>query len=257
MLGALLLLIALAWAYVVHLSLGMTIPAESMPGMDMSSMPGMAMTPTPQPWSIADLLFAFVMWSVMMVGMMAPSFAPTVLLYAAIGRMAAAHNRPFAATGWFASGYFLAWTIFSLAAAMAQIALSHALLLNPMLKSASLPLSGAVLIIAGLYQFSPWKTACLTQCREPMFFIQRHGGFRPQAKASVILGLRHGLYCIGCCWALMLLLFVLGVMNLFWIAALAAAVLLEKVWRHGVIVSRALGVAAIAGGLILIGQYLV
>ena len=241
----------LAWAYVVHLASGMTPgPAVPMPGMDM----GMAAMPMPGPWNAADFGFAFLMWSVMMVGMMTPSVAPTILLYAQVGRTAAALQKPFAATGWFAGGYFLAWIIFSVGAALAQTALTDALLLTPMLKSASTPLSGALLVVAGLYQWSPWKASCLRQCRAPLSFIQQHGGFRREASASLLLGLRHGLYCVGCCWPLMLLLFALGVMNLAWIAALAALVLAEKLWSRGVLVSRALGIAATAGGIYLMAQ---
>jgi predicted metal-binding membrane protein len=252
----------LAWAYVLHLASGMSAE-PAMPGMntstDMSMGMDMAMTPMPEPWNAVDFSFAVLMWSVMMVGMMAPSVAPTILLYATVGRFYAtqggtAQARPFAATGWFAGGYFLAWIIFSLGAALAQTALTSAMLLTPSLKSTSTVLSGGVLIVAGLYQYSPWKSACLQQCRAPLSFIQNHGGFKPQAGASLRLGLRHGLYCVGCCWALTLLLFVMGVMNLFWIAALAALVLAEKLWSRGVLASRAAGIAAIAGGVYLIAQ---
>ena len=239
----------LAWAYVLHLASGM---APAMSGMDMPMT--MTATPMPGPWSATDFGFALLMWSVMMIGMMMPSVAPTILLYAAVGRSAAAQAKPFAATGWFAAGYFLAWIIFSVGATLAQTALSGAMLVTPMLKSASAPLSGAALMVAGLYQWSPWKTACLSQCRAPLSFIQSHGGFQRRAGPSLRLGLRHGLYCVGCCWALMLLLFVLGVMNLFWIAALAALVLVEKLWVRGVLASRAMGIAAVVGGAYLIAQ---
>ena len=257
---SLMLTTILAWAYVVHLAFGMT-PEPAMAGMDMNMGMEMAVTPMPGAWNAADFGFAVLMWSVMMIGMMAPSVAPTILLYATVGRFYAAQSRsvaapakPFAATGWFAAGYFLAWIIFSVGAALAQTALTSAMLVTPMLKSASMPLSGAVLVIAGLYQWSPWKVACLKQCRAPLSFIQSHGGFKPEASASLRLGLRHGLYCVGCCWALMLLLFVLGVMNLVWIAALAALVLIEKLWARGVLASRAAGIASIAGGIYLIAE---
>jgi predicted metal-binding membrane protein len=194
------------------------------------------------------------MWAVMMVGMMVPSVAPAVLLYARVGRTAQAQHMPFAPAGWFAAGYLLAWVGFSLAAALAQAALSQALLLTPMLKSTSGLMSGAALLVAGLYQMSPWKESCLQNCRSPLLFLQRHGGFKPQAGGSVLLGLRHGLYCIGCCWALMLLLFVGGVMNLAWIAGLAVLVLVEKLSRRGWLLTRAAGAGMIAAGLFLLGQ---
>jgi predicted metal-binding membrane protein len=244
----------LAWAYVLHLAAGMAPdPAmSSMPGMNMDM--GMAASPMPGPWTATEFGFALLMWSVMMIGMMTPSVAPTILLYAQVGRTAAAQNKPFAATGWFAGGYFLAWIVFSVGAALAQAALGSAMLITPMLKSASNVLSGTALVVAGLYQWSPWKAACLQQCRAPLSFIQSHGGFKRRAGPSLLLGLRHGLYCVGCCWTLMLLLFVLGVMNLFWIAALSALVLIEKLWARGLLASRAAGVAAVAGGVYLIAQ---
>ena len=256
-LAALLLLIALAWAYLFRLGSGMTMPSD-MPGMPMS-MPdmdmGTAMAPAAKRFDVADAVLTFVMWLVMMVGMMTPAVIPTILLYARLGRMAALQHKVFASAGWFAGGYFLAWAAFSLGATAAQIGLRDAMLLTAMLKSANLLLSGIVLMVTGLYQCSPWKNSCLEHCRAPLLFIQRHGGFRPQAGASVLLGLRHGLYCIGCCWALMLLLFVGGVMNIAWIAGIAALVLAEKLWSRGPLFSRMVGLAAMAGGLLLILRY--
>jgi predicted metal-binding membrane protein len=254
-LAALLLLIAAAWAYLVRLAAGTAMPSDmqamSMPGMDMAG----AMGPAVKPPDVTDALLTFIMWFVMMVGMMTPAVAPTILLYARVGRMAALQQKPLAPAGWFAGGYFLAWAGFSLAATAAQIGLRDAMLLTAMLKSASDPLSGIMLVTAGLNQWSPWKDSCLERCRAPLLFIQRHGGFRPRAGASLLLGFRHGLYCLGCCWALMLLLFVGGIMNIAWIAGLAVLVLAEKLWRHGRPLSRLVGIAAIAGGLFLIVRH--
>ena len=253
-LAALLLLLALAWAYLFRLATHMAMTPDMqdvpMPAMDMAGVMG----PSVKRFDVTDTLLTFVMWFVMMIGMMIPAVTPTILLYARVGRSATAQQK-FASAGWFAGGYFLAWAGFSLGATAVQIGLRDAMLLTAMLKSASDPLSGIMLVAAGLNQWSPWKDACLEHCRAPLLFIQRHGGFRPQAGASVMLGVRHGLYCIGCCWALMLLLFVGGVMNIAWIAALAALVLAEKLWRHGRHLSRAAGIAAIAGGLFLIVRH--
>ncbi|MBV9548431.1 MAG: DUF2182 domain-containing protein [Alphaproteobacteria bacterium] len=243
---------ALAWAYILFLAHRMAADAAmaAMPGMD--AMPGMAaMAPAIQPWSLTDYIFTAVMWIVMMIGMMLPSAAPIILLYARVGRTA--RQKPFAATGWFAAGYFLAWTLFSCAAALGQTALSTLALLTPMLKSTNDILGGAVLVAAALYQWSPLKTACLSKCQAPLQFIQQHGGFRPGIGPSLLLGLRHGLYCVGCCWALMLLLFVGGVMNIAWIAGLSVLVLLEKL-RQGRIAARLAGAIALAGGLYLLQQ---
>ena len=247
---ALVLLTVLAWAYVLWLAKHMDMP-------DPSSMSGMgAMAPQVRPWAIPDLLFSFTMWSVMMAGMMLPSVAPVILLYVLVGRQAEALQKPLAATGWFAGGYLLAWTGFSLLATLLQAALNQAALLTPELASTNDILGGVILIVAGLYQWTSLKDRCLANCRAPLFFIQRHGGFQRRALPSLGLGLQHGLYCIGCCWALMLLLFVGGVMNIAWIAGIAAVVLLEKIMTDGRNVSRVIGLGLIVGGASLALQHL-
>ena len=251
--AALVLLTVLAWAYVLWLAKHMDMPDPSMSGMDM----GMgAMAPQVRPWSIPDLLFSFTMWSVMMAGMMLPSVAPVILLYVLVGRQAEAQQKPLAATGWFAGGYLLAWTGFSLLATLLQAVLNQATLLTPALASTNNILGGIILIVAGLYQWTSLKDRCLANCRAPLFFIQRHGGFKRRALPSLGLGLQHGLYCIGCCWALMLLLFVGGVMNIAWIAGIAAVVLLEKIMTDGQNVSRVIGLGLIVGGVTLALQHL-
>jgi predicted metal-binding membrane protein len=186
-----------------------------------------------------------------MVGMMTPPVAPMILIYARVARQAASRGTPFAPAGWFALGYFLAWTAFAAAATALQWCLERLLLVAPMAGQAAPSLGGALLVAAGLYQWTPLKNACLAGCQAPLQFIQQHGGFRAARRASAALGLRHGLYCLGCCWALMLLLFVGGVMNLLWIAALGALVLAEKL-IPGRLVQRAAGVAMIAAGLALL-----
>ncbi len=245
----LILLTALTWAYLLWLKHQMNMPEMS--GMDMA-----AMAPQSRPWGSTELAFGFVMWLVMMTGMMLPSIAPTILLYARVGRHAQAQGTPLAATGWFAGGYFLAWAVFSILATLLQAALTEAALLTPQMASADNILGGILLIIAGTYQWSPFKERCLAKCRAPLFFIQRHGGFQKRALPSLTLGLRHGLFCIGCCWALMLMLFVGGVMNLTWIAGIAALVLVEKTLSDGRTVSRVFGFGLILGGLSLAFRHL-
>jgi predicted metal-binding membrane protein len=191
------------------------------------------------------------MWSVMMIGMMTPSVAPMILIYARVARQAASRGTPFAPAGWFALGYFLAWTAFAAVATTLQWGLERLLLVAPMAGQAAPSLGGALLVAAGVYQWTPLKDACLASCQSPLRFIQHHGGFRAGRGASIALGLRHGLYCLGCCWALMLLLFAGGVMNLLWIAALGALVLAEKL-IPGRLVQRAAGLAMIAAGLVLL-----
>lgn len=267
--AALVILTAASWFYVLWLASAMdmaAVPASSGDmnnmgsGMDMdmpmdmpteqqaNSMTSM-MTAAAGPWTTATFAYAFVMWAVMMVGMMVPSATPMILLYARVGRQAQQQGKPFAATGFFAAGYLLAWIFFALVAVFGQWLLDRALLLTPALSSASQALSGAVLIAVGLFQFTPLKDRCLSQCQAPLLFIQNHGGFRKEAGGAFGLGVRHGLYCVGCCWALMALLFVGGVMNVLWIAAIAIFVLAEKVVPSGRILSRVAGVALVIAGL--------
>jgi predicted metal-binding membrane protein len=225
----------------------------SMGGMDMS---GIRMIPAgrglmaPQAWSWRPIEFAYVfsMWAVMMVGMMTPSVTPMVLIYATVARKAAVDGKPFAPTTWFAGGYLVAWIGFSVLATIAQWALERAAMLTPMMESSSRTLGGLVLIAAGIYQWTALKDVCLSSCRAPLSFIQHHGGFRRDAAGSLLLGAKHGVYCIGCCWALMALLFIGGIMNVLWIAAIAILVLAEKVLPGGRIIARFAGLAFAAGG---------
>jgi predicted metal-binding membrane protein len=251
--AALSLLTVLAWADLVWLADDM-----SMGGMDMTGFRRIPagqglMMPVSEPWKPIEFGYVLAMWVVMMIGMMTPSVGPMILLYARVGREAAIDGKPFAATAWFASGYLLAWVAFSLIATSAQWALERAALLDPMMASANNIVGGIVLIAAGLYQWTPLKDACLFNCQAPLTFILRHGGFRGDPLGALTLGLQHGIYCVGCCWALMALLFVGGVMNLFWIAALAILVLLEKVIPAGRIIARlAGGLLVLAGGWMLV-----
>lgn len=272
-LAALLAIALLAWAWLFWFASSMTMAMPdagmnmpNMPGMDMSgmnmskmnmgnmNMPGMAMAPGFTAWTFTHALVIFAMWSIMMIGMMTPSVAPMVLLYACTARAAQAQGKPFAAASWFAAGYLAAWLAFALAATAGQWTLEWTALLTPMMKSASRIFGGILLIAAGIYQWTPLKHACLNHCRAPLHFIQKHGGFRPGRVAALKLGMLHGAYCVGCCWALMALLFVGGVMNLFWIAALMVLVLLEKVAPWGRAIARLAGALGAAAGLwMLIG----
>ena len=220
---------ALAWTYLVALA------------GDRGAMPEVA------PWSVLDAWLMFVMWAVMMVGMMLPSAAPMILLYAAVSRKQRGRGHVFAPTGTFAAGYLVAWTLFSLAATALQWALEQAALLSPMMVSASAWLGGGLLIAAGAYQWTPLKHACLENCRSPVEFLSRI--WRKGTGGAVAMGIHHGAYCVGCCWFLMALLFVGGVMNLLWVAAIAGFVLAEKIVPHGHMVSRASGVLLVLAGV--------
>jgi len=188
----------------------------------------------------------FTMWAIMMVGMMLPSATPTTLVYAAVARKADREGTPVAPAAIFVLGYLLMWTVFSLGATAAQWALEAAALLSPMMVSTSPALGGALLIGAGVYQLTPMKDACLEHCRSPAHFISAH--WRPGSLGAFRMGIEHGAYCLGCCWILMGLLFVGGVMNLLWIAAITLYVLLEKVLPYGLGRGRFAGVAMIASG---------
>jgi len=252
--AALLVLVALAWAYVLWLAADMDMGGMDMRGYRMIPAGRGLMMPTAAPWQPIEFVFVFAMWAVMMLGMMAPSAAPMILIYARVGRQAALQRKPFAATSWFAGGYLLAWIGFALVATSAQWALERSGWLTPSMTAASATFSGWVLIAAGLYQWTPIKDVCLRQCQAPWQFIQRHGGFRADATGSLALGARHGAYCIGCCWVLMTLLFVGGVMNALWIALLMIFVLLEKVVPAGRLISRVSGTGFLAAGAWLIAN---
>jgi predicted metal-binding membrane protein len=169
------------------------------------------------------------MWTVMMVGMMIPSAVPMILMYARVGRCTQAQCTPLGATAYFGIGYVLVWAAFSLFATLTQWALERAGLLDTAMASTSNVLAGVVFVAAGSYQWTRLKHVCLAQCQMPFAFLIRHRGFRRDVPGALLLGLRHGAYCVGCCWMLMTLLFVGGVMNLLWIGLLAVVILLEKV----------------------------
>ena len=196
-------------------------------------------------WSAGYAAVIFLMWAIMMMAMMLPSAAPAILLAAALMSRHGA-NRLFGPTGLFVLGYLVIWFGFSLAATVLQFGLDRADLLSADMASATTTLAGVLLIVAGIYQWTPWKQACLVQCRSPaeqLTRFWRQGTFGP-----LRAGAMHGLFCLGCCWMLMLLLFVGGLMNLLWIAVLALLVLIEKLLPVGPRVSRLTGVALIVWG---------
>jgi predicted metal-binding membrane protein len=246
--GALAVIASLAWSYMLWLAADMDMGGMDMTGFRMIPADMGLMAPANAPWRPIEFAFVFTMWAVMMVGMMAPSAAPMILIYARLGRQAKSAGKPFAATGWFAAGYFLVWIGFALAATLVQWMLERTALLDSRMASASNVFGAIVLIAAGIYQWTPLKDVCLTQCQSPFQFLMRYGGFRGDVQGCLLLGLRHGAYCVGCCWCLMALLFVGGVMNVLWIAFLALLVLLEKLTPYGRWVGRVAGIACVAAG---------
>jgi predicted metal-binding membrane protein len=226
---ALILLTAVAWAYLLWLRTGM-----DMGGMDMSAFRVIQsrmgyMMPAHAPWRAMEFASVFAMWTVMMVGMMAPSAAPMIFMYARMGRLTEKQGTLFAATAWFVVGYFLAWAAFALLATLVQWTLERTGLLDTAMASTNQVFGAFVFLVAGSYQWSRTKDDCLVECQRPFEFLMRHGGFRHDAQGSVVLGLRQGAYCVGCCWLVMALLFVGGVMNLLWIVVLALFISFEKV----------------------------
>ncbi|WP_244935016.1 DUF2182 domain-containing protein [Acuticoccus sediminis] len=245
LLAALALLFALSALYTIS-GVGMRMSALEMTSMaSMRDMPGKAV---PGAWSAAYAALVFLMWWVMMVAMMLPSVAPNVLLFAALVRRTRDAGRAGAMAGCFLAGYLLAWAGFALVAAAAQWALEAAGIVSATMMTLVDTLPGAlVLIAAGIFQFTPLKGACLSHCRAPTQFLARH--YRPGPVGAVRMGLHHGTYCVGCCWFLMALLFVGGVMNLYWIVGLTAFVALEKLTPAGAALSRIAGAGLVAWGV--------
>lgn len=244
------LLVALSWWWLL---------VGSGTGMSILAMTTWAFPPPASPtmmhdWSAGYAVVMFLMWWIMMIAMMTPSAAPTILLYAHVyrferklGRLSGATTPTFA----FAMGYLLTWMGFSALATGLQWGFERAGLLHAMLMwSTSSVFSGLLLLAAGGYQLTPLKHACLDHCRTPAHFLAAN--FKPGAMGALRMGAKHGAFCLGCCWLLMALLFAGGVMNLVWIAGLAILVLAEKVLPHGPWIARISGVAMCAGGLWLL-----
>jgi predicted metal-binding membrane protein len=240
LLASLAALAGLSWLYLWR-------EADAMDRM-MTGLQPMAMQPTAA--SATTLLLAFLMWVVMMAGMMLPSAAPAMLLYLAIVRKNRERGTALPRAWLFAGGYLLVWTAFSIAATALQALFEQAQLASSMMIVTSKWLSGIILIAAGCYQWSPLKDMCLAHCRSPIQFITGH--WRTGRFGAVRMGSAHGLHCVGCCWAIMMLLFVGGVMNVLWAAAIASFVLLEKLMPGGRLVGRIAGLGIAGVGAVLL-----
>jgi predicted metal-binding membrane protein len=225
-----------SWAYIL-----------SGAGMDIREMASTAretMMSMSHAWTPAYFALMLAMWWAMMVAMMLPGAAPMVLVFAAVNRKSREQSRAYVPTGFFAAGYVVAWGGFSLVAVILQWGLERLALLSPMMQTTSVYLGAALLIAAGVYQLTPLKQACLRNCRSPLQFIAYH--WRQGTDGAFQMGLEHGLFCLGCCWVLMALLFYGGVMNLWWIAGLALYVLIEKLAPAGP------RLGSYAGGLLIL-----
>ena len=236
--SCLVLVCALAWTYLVQ-------RASEMASVQPMPMPGMAMRTMTASWLPLEFVVTFFMWAVMMIGMMAPAALPVLLLFGASERRRADRGVP-SIVLLFGLGYLTIWLGFSAFATMAQWALSQGALLLPNM-AVTQRLGGALLIVGGLYQLSPAKAVCLVHCQSPMGVLMSH--WRDGAGGAFQMGLRHGIHCLGCCWALMLVLFVVGIMNLVWVAVLTVFILAERIGRVGARVAMIGGVAMVGVGL--------
>ena len=239
-LAGLLAVILLAWGYLLH---GGGVAMEQ---MDMGGGQMMAMAPA---WTPFYAMLMVLMWAIMMMAMMLPSAAPAILLVAALMRPSGG-NTVFGSTGLFVMGYLIIWFGFSVVAVALQWGLDRVELLSADMASISAVLSGLLLIATGIYQLTAWKQACLVQCRSPFDLITR--SWRQGRLGPALAGMRHGLFCLGCCWMIMALLFVGGVMNLLWIAAIALLVALEKLLPTGTRVSQISGIVLMVWGTVVL-----
>lgn len=241
--AALAVVVVIAWWYLV------TLAGTSAPAMRADMM-----MPHAEHWAPVQPVALFAMWSVMMVAMMLPSAAPMILLFAAVTRRRRVLASPAAPVAVFVAGYLVMWAAFSAIALLAQLALHRAALLSPMMATTDRGLGALLLIGAGLYQWTPLKRACLGHCRSPLAFFGAE--WREGWRGALMMGMRHGAFCLGCCWALMALLFVAGVMNLLWVAVLAVVVLVEKTTPRGALMGRVAGaIFGVSGVAMLVTRW--
>jgi predicted metal-binding membrane protein len=239
--GCLAAMVILAWLYLVHTKM-------AMPDMDM---PGMVMLDLSK-WGLTTVLLLFVMWTVMMVAMMVPSATPMILTFLTVNQRRKDAGRPFVPVAVFLLGYLAVWTAFSAVATFAEWGLHQAAMLSTTMFATNQALNGGLLIAAGIFQWTPLKRACLKGCRSPLSFLMSE--WREGTAGAFVMGLRHGAYCAGCCWFLMALLFVAGVMNLLWVAVIALFVMAEKISPKGELLARVAGVALMIAGTALLAH---
>lgn len=225
-LAALVVLSALAWWYTIYLANTMNCCLFA------------AKNAWPF-WSLQQFGAMLVMWVVMMVAMMVPTITPMVLVFVMVNRKRHEQEKPYVPTGFFVLGYLIVWTFFSLLMTLLQEWLQMSALISAHMVLNNHIINGSILMLAGIFQWTPLKNKCLTHCRSPFDFIMTD--WRDGAGGAVMMGLRHGTFCLGCCWLLMLLLFVGGVMNIAWIIFLTVFVLGEKIFPHGRLISRVAG----------------
>ena len=237
----LLLVCLLSWWYIIYLY-------RQMYPMNMNAL-FFAMPMTPD-WTTTDFLLLFLMWLVMMIAMMTPSVAPLIFLFAMVNRKKKEQQNPFIPTVYLFAGYFLVWTLFSLLATILQWLLQQVAWLNPEMIITNKILGSLILLAAGLFQFSVLKQRCLQYCQTPIDFIHRK--WKEGKKGAFRMGIENGMYCLGCCWVLMVLLFVSGIMNLLWIALISIFVLMEKLVPNTRWISYTAGTVLIVYGVLML-----
>lgn len=250
----LIVLSAIAWIYTIKM-------AQTMGGLPVSAAIGVehahhhmgganalhaAVSPHLSHRGWSELWMTFSMWAVMMAAMMLPTAIPMILAFLTVNRRNEDGGRAMVPVWAFTVGYLIAWTCYSAGATVAQSALLGAAMLSPATLASGPLLGGILLMAAGVFQWTPWKDACMSKCRNPMGFLLTH--WRPGNLGALRLGSRYGAYCVGCCWLLMLLSFALGVMNLAWMAVLTVFMLVEKIAPSGRLISRIAGIGLIGWG---------
>jgi predicted metal-binding membrane protein len=243
--GALAGMVLLSWTYILA-GAGTGMQTLHMSGLPTATRISPIAVLQPMPWTVAYSLVIFVMWWLMMVAMMLPSATPMILLFAALRRKRHEGGPPYMDTGRFCAGYLAVWGGFSVIAVTLQWQLDGIALLSPMMLTTSMALGALLLIGAGVWQFTPLKHACLRHCRAPAEFLTQH--WRKGRAGAFHMGIRHGAYCLGCCWMMMLLLFFGGIMNIYWIAGLSMLVLVEKITPLSLWVTSLIGVTLIIWG---------
>jgi predicted metal-binding membrane protein len=242
--GGLVAVTAMAWAYLFYEAQRMNVSGVC------ECMRMKIAGPDHSTWPVTTLLPLFFMWSVMMVAMMLPTALPMVLTFGAVTNQRRRFGRPYVPTIIFVCGYLAIWGVFSAMAAVAQWLLHRYALLSESMTTTSAIFGGTLLILAGVFQFTPLKHRCLTRCRGTLEFILTR--WREGRSAAFRMGLEHGAFCTGCCWALMALLFVAGVMNMYWVAGLTIFVCLEKILPASARLNLASGIGLVAWGLFIL-----
>ena len=263
--GVLIILIV-SWGYIIGMGWHMgTLPFIENSNMSMNMDQSMSMNdkkisildtvlmwmpPSQGEWMFKDFFLLFIMWSVMMIAMMTPSILPMVMLFTVLNSKNKKNNKSSVSPLILLIGYLVSWVLFSLVITFPQYAMHKSGLLNPMMEPTHAYLGSAILILAGIYQFTPFKDACLSVCQSPLSFLMNN--WKEGNLGAFLIGYKHGFYCIGCCWFLMMTLFALGVMNILWVAVLTLFVMFEKLsYRFPLLFRYSTGAIFIAWGITL------